>query len=125
MRSVPEWIGKDDNEAVPSRVKMRVWFKYHGHCAKCTRKIPAGETPQYDHIVALCNGGQNRESNIQLLCEWHHAEKTKTDLAEKSLAYRKMSSHIGITRKPKGRPMPGTKASGQRKRMNGIVEPWT
>jgi hypothetical protein len=122
MRSVPEWCGATDDTQIPSRVKIRIWFKYEGRCAKCTRKIPAGETPQYDHILALCNSGQNRESNIQLLCEWCHSAKTKTDVAEKSLAYRKMSSHIGITRKPKGRPMPGTRASGIRRRLNGTVE---
>lgn len=122
-RSTPEWIGATDDTAIPSRVKMRIWFKHDGICAgKCKRKLRAGDEPQYDHIVALCNGGQNRESNFQLLCAWCHKEKTGDDVAEKSLVYRKQLSHGGIKSKPKGRPMPGTKASGWRKKMNGQIE---
>jgi 5-methylcytosine-specific restriction endonuclease McrA len=74
-----------------------------------------------DHKVALVNEGENRESNLQVLCALCHLHKTAEDVAEKSRVVRKRLKHLGI-RKAKGRPLPGTKASGLRKRINGRVE---
>lgn len=119
-RSTPEWIGKNDNEAIPPRVKVRVFFRYEGRCAKCTRKLSKKDTPQYDHIVALCNGGAHRESNLQLLCGWHHRQKTAEDVAEKSMIYRKQRAHIGLQKSK--HPMPCGKDSRFKKTFyNGTV----
>lgn len=120
-RSTPEWIGGSDDEAVPIRVRLRVYFAANGKCAECGRKPRAGEKPECDHVIAICNGGQNRESNLQNLCGWCHAQKTRADVGEKSLNRRVQSKNLGLHR-PKGRPMPGTRASGIRKRMDGRVE---
>jgi len=37
-----------------------------------------------DHIVALINGGENKESNLQALCGQCHRYKTAADVAEKA-----------------------------------------
>ena len=76
---------------------------------------------RYDHIVALANGGENRESNLQILCMECHTIKTRVDVAEKSTVARKRQKHLGIKRK-QSRPMAGTKASGWKKRMDGTIE---
>ncbi len=122
-RDLPEWIGKDDNEGVPRRVRLRVFILADGRCGCCARRLRAGDAWQIDHRVALINGGGNRESNLQVLCDWCHKPKTVFDIAEKSRTARKRAAHLGIKR-GSSRPLLGTKASGIRKRMNGAVERW-
>ena len=119
-REVPEWIGTNDDSAIPARVKVRVFSEFDGRCAYCTLKIVGKLLPAYDHIIALVNGGRNSEANLQLLCEPCHKLKTRADVAEKAVLYRKRLKHLGL--KPKGRPMAGSRASGLRKKMNGQVE---
>lgn len=119
-RSNPEWIGANDDSDIPARVKVRVFDKFDGRCADCTGTIAGKLRPAYDHRTAIINGGRNAESNLQLLCVPCHALKTKSDVAEKATVYRKRAKHLGVA--PKGRPMPGSKASGLRKRMDGTVE---
>lgn len=121
-RALSEWIGKSDDTKIPPRVRLRVFYRDSGICqCGCTRMIYAGERWQTDHTVAIINGGENRESNLRTLLVKHHAEKTRADVAEKAKVYRKRAKHIGVQPR-KGRPMPGSKASGIRKKFNGTVE---
>lgn len=117
-RAVPEWRGRTDDSRVPPRVKLRIYFRYRGRCQSCIRKLATGDVPQFDHIIALANGGTNSETNIQLLCSPCHKAKTKKDVGEKSDMYRVRLKHYGVKRKPKGRPMLGTKLSGWKKPFN-------
>jgi 5-methylcytosine-specific restriction protein A len=111
-RSVKEWQGKTDDEAIPPRVKLRVYTKAEGRCAICDRKIGGSVRPAYDHIQALINGANNnRESNLQLLCVSPcHQEKTGADQAIKSKTARVKGKHIGATG-PR-RTIPGRKFDG-------------
>jgi 5-methylcytosine-specific restriction protein A len=120
MRRIPEWIGKNDNSRPPPRVRLRVFERDGGICYLSNRKIGAGEKWELEHIIALCNGGENRESNMAPALAAPHKIKTAADVALKSKNYRTRAKHLGL--RPKGRPMPGSKASGLRKRMNGQVE---
>lgn len=119
-RTVTEWIGKTDDSAIPPRVRLRIFERHHGICHLSGRKIASGEPWDCDHVVALVNGGSHRESNLAPALRDKHREKTKADVAEKATVYRKRLKHLGV--RPKGRPMPGSRASGFRKRMNGTVE---
>ncbi len=117
-RVVKEWIADHPDQAIPTRVKVRIFDRYHKRCGKCTRLLEPGKF-EYDHIKALINGGEHREFNIWPLCESPcHSGKTKEDLAEKKIVYRKKVKHLRL-KKPKGRPIPGTKASGWRRKMSG------
>lgn len=120
-RAVPEWVASHDDQAIPPRVKVRVFERFGGRCAICTLSIVGKLLPAYDHVKSLINGGKHCESNLQLLCVPCHAVKTRSDVAVKSVNARKRMKSIGIAPK-KGRPFPGSKASGLRKRMNGEVE---
>lgn len=119
-RKLPEWIGKNDDSPISPRVKLRVFEKALGRCNNCGGFIHAGSKPAYDHIIALVNGGQNRESNLQLLCGLCHRAKTGVDIAEKAIVYRKKAKHLGIKLR-KSRPIPGSRASGLKKGFDGIV----
>jgi 5-methylcytosine-specific restriction endonuclease McrA len=99
-RSLPDWIGRDSDEAIPARVKVRIFEKYEGKCAACTLKIVGKLLPAYDHRIAIVNGGSNTEDNIQLLCEPCHKLKTHIDTAQKAVMYRKRKKAIGIKKKP-------------------------
>jgi 5-methylcytosine-specific restriction endonuclease McrA len=100
-RELPEWIGKNDNEQIPPRVRVRIFERFGGRCNQCGIRIVGKVRPAFDHIIAIINGGSNRESNIQLLCaEPCHGQKTKSDVAAKSISYRKKLKAIGI-KKPR------------------------
>lgn len=101
-RSVPEWIGKTDDTPVPRHVKARVFDAHGGICHIAKRKIAAGEPWECDHVVALINGGQNRESNLAPALVAKHKEKTARDVAEKARIAEKRAKHIGLAR-PKSR----------------------
>jgi 5-methylcytosine-specific restriction enzyme A len=120
-RSVEEWVGKTPNTDIPDRVHIRVRDLAGSVCAICTRVLPPTEDGESDHIKAIVNGGANRESNLQFLCKPCHRLKTTDDVGEKRVIYERRLRHMG-RRKPKGRPMPGTKASGIRRRFDGTVE---
>jgi hypothetical protein len=95
MRSPPEWIGDTPDTAVPPRVKVRVFDREHGRCHSCRRKVAAGERWTCEHRKALVNGGENRESNLGVTCDWCLPDKNAADVAEKSSVYRKRAKHIG------------------------------
>lgn len=109
-RATKEWIATHDDQAIPPRVKARLFIAADKRCQKCTRLLVGRDTPEYDHAIALVNGGEHRESNLQVLCEWCHAKKTKADVAEKSVTARKRRKDIGI--KKARRTIPGRRFDG-------------
>lgn len=124
-RSVKEWIGSTPDTAIPPRVRLRLFERAGKKCEECGRVLIHRGEFDIDHKIALVNwtgeGHGNRESNLQVLCKWCHKGKTAGDVAEKSRAYRVKAKLYGKA-KAKGRPLPGTKASGWKKRMDGTVE---
>ncbi len=54
-----------ERQPIPDDVKMFVWQRDGGHCAKCGSQ----EKLEYDHIIPVSKGGSNTARNIQLLCE--------------------------------------------------------
>lgn len=120
-RSVPEWIGKTPDTTPPDRVRVRVFEAKNGRCHACGRKIATGENWTLEHLTALINGGENRESNLDVTCDWCLPEKNAADVAEKADVYRVKQKHL-LPHKAKTRPMPGSKASGWRKPFNRNAE---
>lgn len=95
-RSVVEWFGKTDDAKIPPRVKLRIWDRCGGRCAITGRKLRPGDDYEFDHIVALANGGAHRETNLQLVCSIAHKEKTRSDVALKSKTARIRAKHLGL-----------------------------
>ena len=100
-RLTDEWIGKTDDTPIPARVRLRVFERHGGVCHISGRKIAAGEPWDCDHVVALINGGENRESNLAPALREKHREKTAEDVAIKSKTYRQRAKHLGIWPKSK------------------------
>jgi hypothetical protein len=110
-RSVKEWIGASDNSKVPPRVRERILSNSREECEACTRVIQPGEKWICDHIIALINGGENRESNLQPICDWCDKNvKTPMDVKEKAKVARTRKKHLGI--KKHGRTIAGRKFDG-------------
>lgn len=103
-RSVPPWIGKDDDEAPPPRVRARVFLAKGGRCHRCSRLVQPslGDKWTLEHLVAIINGGANAEANLDVTCSWCLPAKNAEDVAEKSAAYSKRKRHLGLK---KARPL--------------------
>lgn len=101
MRTIPEWRGKTDDAKVPDRVRLRVWLDHEGICWLSKRKIRPGELWELEHKVALCNGGQHRETNLAPALKDKHKVKTAADVAEQAFVRRKQKADVGIRAAPK------------------------
>lgn len=118
-RSLPEWIGDNDDQDPPQRVRIRVFTAKGGKCHKCRRKIGAADKWTCEHLVAICNGGKNRESNLDLTCEWCLPEKNAADAAIKSKTAAMRARHLGL--KPRKQAMAGSRQSRFKRHMDGRV----
>jgi 5-methylcytosine-specific restriction endonuclease McrA len=94
-RSVPEWVGKTPDAAIPARVKLRVWERCNGRCALTGKKIMPGDAHDYDHIIPLGLGGEHREGNLQLVSAEAHKQKTRADVDMIAKAKRISLKHTG------------------------------
>lgn len=111
-RSVPEWQTDNHDAAIPPRVKARIIDAQGGKCATCSRKLgAAGESIDFDHRIALANGGGHREANLQALCGMCHVAKTRDDMAVKKKIASVRKKYLGLDR-PK-RKIPGRRFNGE------------
>lgn len=99
-RSVPEWIGKNADSVPPPRVRLRIFNRYGGRCYLSKRTIRPGDKWDAEHIIALTNGGMNRESNMAPALKAPHKVKTRADRKIKKRTDARRKKHIGI-RKPR------------------------
>lgn len=91
-------------------------------CCICHGKIdPVREKWIIEHLLALAAGGTDTEDNMAPAHQTCAIEKTKKDLGIIAKINRVRSKHLGTNIKS-GRPLPGTKRSGWKKRMDGTVE---
>ena len=118
-REVDEWVGKTDDSDIPKRVQLRVFERCGGVCHISGRKIRAGDKWETDHVIALVNGGENRESNLAPALKDEHRKKTSADVAQKSKDRRVRAKHFGL-HKPRS-IVPGSKESKWKKKLNGEV----
>lgn len=109
-RSVSEWRGKTDDDAIPPRVQLRIFQKFSGICPKCTRKLEPGKW-DCDHIIALALGGDHREMNLRPLCRVPcHSDKTRDDAALRKRFNASQKKRAGI--KKRRRTIAGRKFDG-------------
>lgn len=118
-----EWVGKTPESMPGQIVLLRIYAKQNGLCAcGCTRVMSfERDVIHCDHIVPLADGGENIEGNLQLMLEEHHRSKTTGENIARGEARTHKAKAFRQHRKPKGRPMPGTKASGIKKSFDGTI----
>lgn len=94
------------------------------HCEKCGIKLTAGNIV-YEHLQADGLAGEPTLENCGVYCRKVCAKRKTFDEDNPRMqkADRQLKRAFGIAGR-KSRPMPGTRASGIRKRFNGQVERW-
>lgn len=102
MRTVPEWIGKTDDAAIPQAVKLRIFARCDGRCGLSNVKIMVGDAYDFDHKKALWEGGEHRETNLQIVLRARHREKSGADQTRQAKADRVRAKHLGLKSKSKG-----------------------
>jgi 5-methylcytosine-specific restriction protein A len=95
-RSVDEWIGATPDQKVPAHVRARIFERERGVCWLSKRKIRPGEAWELDHRLALCNGGEHRESNLAPALVNFHKSKTAQDVRTRAKTDRIKRKHLGI-----------------------------
>lgn len=117
-RSVSEWIGDTDDQRAPKRIRDRIRDR-HPTCYICGRDFSDGKKVALDHVKALINGGENRESNLRPVHVACHAVKTAEDVAEKARIAAKRQKHRGIVDAPKmqGAPFHKTRKAARREQV--------
>ena len=64
--------------------RAKLFLERGGKCEICGRKIRSGDRWDFDHTLALQNGGTNDRDNLKIACGICHGAKTKTDRAKAS-----------------------------------------
>lgn len=86
--------------------------------------IPLSAGVEFDHRISDALGGEPTLENCVAACPTCHAFKTATNDTPKAAKVKRQSDKDkGIKASP-SRPLPGSRASGLRRRMNGTVERW-
>lgn len=98
-RSTEEWIGKTDDTPVPPRVRVRVFERHGGICYLSGRKIMPADKWECDHVIAIINGGENRENNLAPAIKSKHREKTAEDVKTKAKIAGQKARHLGIKKR--------------------------
>lgn len=86
--------------------------------------VPLSAGVEFDHRIADGIGGEPTLENCVAVCPKCHRFKSSTiDVPTIAKVKRQSDKHHGIKAAP-SRPLPGSRASGLRRRMNGTVERW-
>ncbi|WP_369723308.1 HNH endonuclease [Bradyrhizobium sp. LLZ17] len=124
-RSTKEWIGKTPDTRPPPHVRLRIFERYKGKCHWSGITIRPGDHWDVDHVIALINGGENREGNMApILRGKPHKEKTAQDVAEKSRVYRKRAAHLGLTKPRQKIKSRGFEKVPEQRRASSPIEKW-
>jgi 5-methylcytosine-specific restriction endonuclease McrA len=110
-RSVTEWIATHADQAVPERVKVRVFDLYDGKCYLTGVKLRPGHW-EVEHIIALSCGGEHRERNLAPAAVKPHKAKSAKDMATKAKIYRQRKKDIGVDKPRRGGFRGWTKMDG-------------
>jgi 5-methylcytosine-specific restriction protein A len=105
----------------PAKVRLAAYERAGGHCEVCTAKLYPGKF-RFDHRIPDALGGEPTLQNCVVQCVACDAPKTAADQTTIAKSKRIRAKHAGI--KTTTRPLPGSRASGIRKRMSGQVERW-
>ncbi|MDJ0513100.1 MAG: HNH endonuclease signature motif containing protein [Methyloceanibacter sp.] len=104
----------------PKSVKREAFERAGGKCEECTRFLTPGKF-QYDHVLADGLGGKPTLENCRVLCDWCHGLKSANDDVPKMAKADRGRAKIMEGKKSK-RPVPGSRGTKFRKRMDGTVE---
>ncbi|NGP19154.1 HNH endonuclease [Devosia aurantiaca] len=120
-----EWVGRRPESMPGQTVLFRLHAKQGGICACGCGQVMNFNVDKIDcdHIVALIDGGENRESNLQLLLNACHKVKTAAEASARSEERKHKAKAFTALRRPKrgaGFPKAEPQRSATRK-----IEKWS
>lgn len=101
------------------KTRAQAFERAAGCCECCSGKLKVGEA-EYDHILPNELEGDNSLDNCQVLCRVCHRAKTTKDIQGIRKADRVRDNFSGA-KKRKGRPLPGSKDSAWKRKLDGTV----
>lgn len=101
------------------KTKAAIIARANGHCEKCSAALKPGEG-EVDHVLPAALGGEPTIANGRLICRACHKEKSASDVRRIRKADRQRDKNTGAMRTKN--PMPGSRASKFKRRMDGTVE---
>lgn len=118
-----EDVGTTPRKPLSSSKKLALYEEQKGICPLCDQPMLRGEKLIDEHLRPLSLGGSNERINRAIV--HHRCAKAKTegpdgDLATGAKAKAQKRASLGF-KTAKGRPMPGTKASGLKRGFDGRV----
>ena len=117
----PTDVGTTPRQTMSTTRRLKIFEGCKGLCILCGTKIKPGDAWTIEHIVPLGLGGPDNDGNCAPAHETCRRIKDKADVAAIAKAKRRKAKHYGAIKKT-SRPIPGSKASGWRKPMNGPPE---
>ena len=108
--------------SMSTRRRLRLFQDHGGICDYCGARIDgAREEWDIDHIIPLEISGDDDDDNLRPVHRKCHRLKTKRDRKDIAKSQRVYAKHTGAKAKTRN-PLPGSRGSGLRKRMDGTVE---
>lgn len=107
-RPVKEWVGRRPESMPTVKVQLRVFDRQEGKCACGCQVVMDFDRDEIDcdHILALKDGGENRETNLQLLRRKCHRSKTSAENTARADAERHKARAFARPSKWQGRGFP-------------------
>lgn len=106
----------------PAKERARLFELHGGLCHICGGKINVGEAWELEHVIPFEFAQDDTDENVKPAHVACHKVKTADDVKDIAKARRRREKHFGF-RPPSKSPMPGSKASKWRRKMNGEVVP--
>jgi 5-methylcytosine-specific restriction protein A len=103
------------------KVKNEALERCGGRCCSCGVTLTPATGTEFDHRIPDAVNGANSVANCSPLCSNCHGVKTKQDVKQIAKDKRARDKHSGAMTKT-GKPMPGTKRSGWKHKMDGSWE---
>ncbi|AWN41421.1 HNH endonuclease [Methylobacterium durans] len=118
----PEDISTTRRSCLSPRRRLQAWERTNGKCVVCGDRIDgARDRWIIEHIRALELGGADELDNMGPAHEACGREKTRDDHARAAQAKRQKLRHIGAAAPE--RPLPGSRTSPLKRKLNGTVVP--
>lgn len=111
----------NERKPLTDQQRAKLFLEHEGRCHKCTRKIMHGEVWYDEHVQALQNNGTNEWGNRALTCKNCFPKKNAEDAAKAAKTRAVATNHIipVSQRQKRGPPMPGSRRSQFKKKLNG------
>ena len=120
------WRIPEDRKPLTRKQYAEIYIRQDGKCPCCGQRLEIKGGQEVDvwdeHVTPLWAGGGNDMSNRELWCRPCTKPKTAAEATARAKGNAVRDKHIGAPVKRKTRPMPGSRSSGWKRKINGTAE---